>query len=281
MDSRDLTRYTLAMANFDAALADLRDSGFGDDKPRVALILGSGWGAIEREVVDPLAVRYEDIDGFPPPAGTSGHECRLTEGRLWGVQTLVFRGRYHAYEGHDPRDLAIQVQVAHALGVGMLVLTNAAGGIRDDLQPGALMAVSDHLNLMGINPLAGFERLPHAKPFPAMGRAYDPELLQMLVQAAEQAGEPVSTGVYAAVLGPSFETPAEVRMLAGMGADAVGMSTVPEAIAARALGLRVCALSLITNRAGGHDDSHEGTLKAGHDNAPRFAAVLKGLFKGL
>lgn len=269
------------MANFERAIADLRDIGFGDDKPRVALILGSGFGLIEREVSDPLDIPYEDIDGFPPPAGTSGHVCRLSEGTLWGVPSLVFRGRFHAYEGHDARDLGICVQVAHALGCGTLVVTNAAGGIRDDLQPGALMAITDHINLMGLNPLAGFERIPGAKPFPAMGRAYDSELTDMLVAAGEQAGEAVSRGVYAGVLGPSFETPAEVEALRRQGADAVGMSTVPEVIVARALGMRVCGLSLITNIAGGHEDSHDGTLKAGSDNAPRFAAVLKALFQAL
>ena len=269
------------MANFAAAIGDLRDTGFGSDKPRVAVILGSGWGAIEREVHDPLTVRYEDIPGFPAPAGTAGHECRLSEGSLWGIPALVFRGRYHAYEDRDPRDLAIPVQVAHALGVETLILTNAAGGIREDLEPGDLMAVSDHLNLMGINPLVGFERLPEAKPFPAMGAAYDSEFLEKLIGAGELAGQTVKSGVYAAVLGPSFETKAEVEMLRRMGADAVGMSTVPEAIVARALGIRVCGLSLITNRAGGADDSHEGTLKAGSDNAPRFAAVLKALITGL
>jgi len=265
------------MANFERAIADLRDIGFGQDRPRVALILGSGFGLIEREVSDPLDIRYDDIDGFPPPAGTAGHECRLTEGTLWGVPTLVFRGRFHAYEGHDARDLGICVQVAHALGCGTLVVTNAAGGIREGLQPGSLMAITDHVNLMGINPLVGFERLPGAKPFPAMGRAYDPELTEMLLQA----GEPLARGVYAGVLGPSFETPAEVQALRSMGADAVGMSTVPEVIVARALDMRVCGLSLITNVAGGNDDTHEGTLKAASNNAPRFAAVLKGLFAAI
>jgi inosine/guanosine/xanthosine phosphorylase family protein len=269
------------MADFDAAIADLRDTGFGGDHPRVALILGSGWGAVEREVHDPLSTRYENIPGFPTPAGTAGHDCRLSEGVLWGVPALVFRGRFHAYEGHDPRDLAVPVQVAHALGCGTLVLTNAAGGIRDDLQPGDLMAISDHINLMGINPLAGFTRLPGAMPFPAMGDAYEATLRHKLIAAGAQAGEEVKRGVYAAVPGPSFETPAEVEMLRRLGADAVGMSTVPEAIVARALGMRVCGLSLVTNRAGGSQDSHEQTLKAGHDNAPRLVKVLRALFAGL
>ena len=260
------------MANSERAVEVLRGLGFAASNPRVALILGSGWGAIEREVVDPLSVAYAAIDGFPTPAGTSGHECRLTEGLLWGVPTLVFRGRYHAYEGHDARDLAITVQVAHALGCTTLVVTNAAGGIRADLEPGSLMGIRDHINLMGINPLSGFERLPGAKPFPAMGAAYDAELTQAM-------GLP--TGVYAGVPGPSFETPAEVEMLRRLGADAVGMSTVPETITAKALGMRVCGLSLITNRAGSADDSHEQTLKSASNNAEKFTAVLKTLFGSL
>ncbi|MCA8915702.1 MAG: purine-nucleoside phosphorylase [Planctomycetes bacterium] len=269
------------MADLAASLAYLRDLGFGENRPRVALILGSGFGPIEREVRDSVAAAYADIPGFPPPAGTSGHLCRLTQGLLWDVPALVFRGRYHAYEGHAPAELALCVQVANALGADTLVVTNAAGGIRDDLQPGSLMAITDHINLMGINPLVGPERLPGAKAFPAMGGAYDDELTDELLRAADVAAEPIARGVYAAVLGPSFETPAEVEMLRRLGADAVGMSTVPEVITARALGMRVCGLSLITNRAGGSDDSHEGTLKSGDDNAPRFAAVLKALFAAM
>jgi purine-nucleoside phosphorylase len=269
------------MANFERALADLKEIGFGGDHPRVALILGSGFGLIEREVQDPLDIRYEEIDGFPAPAGTAGHECRLTEGLLWGMPSLVFRGRFHAYEGHEPADLAICVQVADALGCDTLVITNAAGGIHESLKPGDLMAITDHINLMGINPLIGPDRLPGAKAFPSMGGAYDAELTDMLEAAGAQGGEVIKRGVYAGVLGPNFETPAEVEMLRRMGADAVGMSTVPEVIAARALGMRVCAMSLITNIAGGSEDSHEGTLKSGSDNAPRFAKVLKALFEAL
>jgi purine-nucleoside phosphorylase len=253
----------------------LRDLGFGEQPPAVALILGSGFGLIEREVQSPLQAAYADIPGFPPPAGTHGHQCRLTQGELWGVNTLVFRGRYHAYEGHSARDLAACVHTAHALGAATLVVTNAAGGIREDLQPGDLMAIADHVNLMGMNPLIGPARLPGAAAFPAMGAAYDAGLLELLT------GQGMKRGVYAGVLGPSFETAAEVEMLRRLGADAVGMSTVPEVIVARALGMRVCGLSLITNRAGSATDSHESTLAAGTDNAPKLAGALKHLFTGL
>lgn len=269
------------MGDIDAAMAHLRRLGFGAGAPRVALILGSGFGLIEDEISGPRAVLYHEIEGFPPPAGTAGHACRLTEGGLWGVPSLVFRGRFHAYEGHAPQDLAFCVQVANTLGCDSLVVTNAAGGIHESLSPGDLMAITDHLNLMGVNPLTGPSRLPGAKPFPSMGGAYDAELTVALEASGRAAGEVIKRGVYAAVPGPSFETPAEVEMLRRLGADAVGMSTVPEVLAARALGLRVCALSLITNRAGGSGDSHEGTLRSGADNAPRFAKVLKALFENL
>jgi purine-nucleoside phosphorylase len=253
----------------------LRGAGVGAGEPRIALILGSGFGAIEEKLQGRASADYRDIPGFPAPAGTAGHLCRVSSGMLWGVNALVFRGRYHAYEGRAPRELAVCTAVAQALGVRTMILTNAAGGIRDDLQPDTLMAIRDHINLLGINPLAGLERLPGAAPFPSMGRAYDPVLRDALVQAGDAAGERVHTGVYAAVLGPSFETPAEVEYLRRIGADAVGMSTTPEAITAVALGMRVAGLSLITNRAGSTDDTHERVLKAGSDNAPRIARVLE------
>jgi inosine/guanosine/xanthosine phosphorylase family protein len=259
------------------SLEHLRSLGFGRRAPTVALILGSGFGLVEREVKEGVCAAYCDIPGFPAPAGTSGHLCRLTQGELWGVNALVFRGRYHAYEGHTPRELALCVQAAYELGARTLVATNAAGGIRADLQPGALMAITDHINLMGFSPLMGPQRLPGVAPFIPMGGAYDPALTRKLIDAGKAAAEPVASGIYAAVPGPNFETPAEVEMLRRLGADAVGMSTVPEVITARALGMKVCALSLITNRAGGTE--HVNTEQAG--NAPRIAKVLKALFEAL
>lgn len=257
----------------------LNASGFAPAD--LALILGSGFGAIERHMQVTAQLAYSDIPGFPPPAGTSGHLCRLSQGQLWGRNTLLFRGRYHGYEGHSAAQLALPVRLAHALGCGLLVVTNAAGGIREDLRAGELMAIRDHMNLMGINPLVGPDRVPGAARFAAMAGAYDLLLTRKVVEAAEACGERVSSGVYAAVLGPSFETAAEVEYLRRIGADAVGMSTVPEVITARALGMKVCGLSLITNRAGSLDDSHEGTLKQGTDNAERLSKVLQALFQSI
>lgn len=266
-----------AMNDFLPALAHLKRHGFGEGAPVFALILGSGFGGVERELEAAARADYRDLPGFPIPAGTSGHVCRVSRGALWGLDALVFRGRYHAYEGFSPRQLAACVCVAHGLGARALVVTNAAGGIREDLAPGSLMAIRDHINLTGINPLVGPERLAGARAFPPMAAAYDPALTAALVKAGEPAGERVTQGVYAAVLGPSYETGAEVEFMRRIGADAVGMSTTPEVIAANALGMRVCGLSLITNRAGSSSDSHEGVLKAGGNNADRIASVLQAL----
>lgn len=269
------------MTDLAASLEFLRARGFGRENPRVALILGSGFGGIERDCTVAAQADYADIPGLPAPTGLAGHACRLTQGELWGVDALVFRGRYHAYEGFAPRDLALLPRIAHALGAPLLVATNAAGGIREDLTPGALMAITDHVNLMGLNPLTGPARMEGAARFAPMAGAYDADLVSKLVAAGKAVNENTRTGVYAAVLGPNFETAAEVRLLKALGADAVGMSTVPEVIVARALGMKVCGLSLITNRAGSIDDSHERTLKAGTDNAPRLARVLDAFCRSL
>jgi inosine/guanosine/xanthosine phosphorylase family protein len=262
------------------ALKHLRARGF-EPAPAVALILGSGFGEIESACKAAAQADYASIPGLPEPTGLAGHVCRLTQGKLWGRDALVFRGRYHAYEGFAPRELALLPRLAHELGARTIIITNAAGGIRDDLVTGSLMAITDHINLMGLNPLAGRERLPGAARFAPMAGAWDSALRAALVAAGTSVNETVATGVYAAVPGPSFETEAEVRALRAMGADAVGMSTVPEAIVARALGMSVCGLSLITNRAGSFDDSHEHTLRRATNNAPRVARVLAEMFSQL
>jgi inosine/guanosine/xanthosine phosphorylase family protein len=261
----------------DAAVAALERAGFKRGQSGAALVLGSGFGAIEERSECGARVAYEEVPGFARPSGTPGHVCRLTQGRLFGRNMLVFRGRYHAYEGFGPRELVFPVRVAHALGATTLIATNAAGGIRGDLAPGALMAISDHINLLGLNPLVGRQRMSGAAPFAPMAGAYDPALLEQLQTAAKMTGESMAKGVYAAVLGPSFETEAEVRMLTGMGADAVGMSTVPEVICARALGMKVAAFSLITNRAGSREESHAANLAKGEQTVARIGRVLEAM----
>jgi purine-nucleoside phosphorylase len=217
--------------------------------PRLALVLGSGFagvsGALEAEVVLPFA----QIPGFVTPQ-VPGHAGCLMWGRLERVPVCVLAGRAHYYEGHEPEVITFPIRVLARWGVRTLVLTNAAGGIHPRLQPGDFMAIRDHLNFIGVNPLRGPAR-PGEDRFVDLSAVYDPALVRMLRAAGREAGVRLRTGVYLAVSGPSYETPAEIRAFARLGADAVGMSTVLEAIVARQCGLRVAGLSCITNRAAG------------------------------
>jgi purine-nucleoside phosphorylase len=214
-----------------------------------ALILGSGLGGIAHQLRDPVSLAFEEIPGFPPSV-VVGHAGRLMAGELAGHRVLVAAGRYHLYEGHAPETVVLPTRVFHALGARTLFVSNAAGGISRTLRAGDLMIIEDHLNLMGATPLAGPPREGETR-FPDMSAPYDPALIALLREAALTCGIRVASGVYAALAGPSYETPAEVRMLARLGADAVGMSTVPEVLAARALGMRVAGVSCITNAAAG------------------------------
>lgn len=251
-------------------------------RPAVALILGSGLGELADRVDDPEAVVYTDIPGFAAPT-VAGHRGRVVAGRLEGRDILVFQGRYHAYEGHAPRDLVVPVRTAIGLGARTLILTCAAGGVNPRYGPGTVMLLSDHLNLMGRNPLVGPVRDGEER-FPDMSAAYDPELRRLALEAAEMADVDVVEGVYAAVLGPSFETPAEIRMLGRLGADAVGMSTVPEVIAARAARVPVLGIALITNAAAGLTGEpldHGEVLEAGRAAADRLERLVRGVLDRL
>jgi purine-nucleoside phosphorylase len=239
-------------------------------RPDVVVVLGSGLGAADlgRES---LRIPFRKIPGFPAPS-VAGHEGAL------GVvgRTVLLRGRSHFYEGRSMEEVTRPVRALARLGARTLVLTNAAGGIAPRLRPGDLMAVTDHLNLMGSNPLRG------SSDFVDLSEVYDPGLIDRAARAARRAGVSLRRGVYAAVSGPSYETPAEVRMLRRLGADAVGMSTVPEAVAGKAEGMRVLALSLITNRAAGPGEgpvSHREVLAAGREGAGRAAAILREFVK--
>ena len=232
-------------------------------RPRVGIVLGSGLGAVADAVADPVTVGYEDLPGFPRP-GVEGHAGRAVLGRLSGVPVCVLMGRAHFYEGGDPVQRITPVRALRAAGAEVLVLTNAAGSLRAELGPGRLMAISDHINLTGYNPLAGPNDDALGPRFPSLRDAYDPALRADLHAAATELGIELAEGVYLAVSGPSFETPAEIRAFRTLGADAVGMSTVPEVILARHCGLRVAAVSAITNLAegmGGEKLSHEHTLR--------------------
>lgn len=240
----------------------------GQDFPRTALMLGSGLGAFATHLSDVVTVPYGEIPGFSVST-VAGHAGKLLIGNLktaGGVLPLaILQGRIHAYEGHPQAAIATPVRILRKLGVEHLVLTNAAGGLRKDLPAGSLMAIADHINFSATNPLVGLNDECIGPRFFDMSAAYDPALLAHMQAAAREAGVALQCGVYLYTIGPNFETPAEVRMFALLGADAVGMSTVPECLAARHCGMKVAGLSLITNLAAGlaaESLSHDQTLSA-------------------
>ena len=218
-------------------------------QPKVGIILGSGLGGLSKSIGDAVRVPFGDIPGFPN-ATIAGHEGVVIVGSLGGREVVALSGRFHMYEGHPAALAAFPVRVFHALGALELFVSNAAGGISPKLAVGDLMMISDHLNLMGANPLVGEAQEGEIR-FPDMTDAYNPGLRWLLRTTAEKLGITLREGIYAGLLGPSYETPSEVKMLRLLGADAVGMSTVPEVIMARALGMRVAGVSCITNAAAG------------------------------
>lgn len=247
-------------------------------KPRVAVVLGSGLGFLGEEVRDAVRVPYARIPGFPAPT-VAGHAGELIAGTMEGVPVVAQSGRFHLYEGHDPWIAALPVRVFSALGVKTLVVTNAAGGIRRTFRPGALMLIADHLNLMFRNPLVGPVE-PGDERFPDMSDPYDRELRALARRIAAERGVALEEGVYCGLLGPSYETKAEIEMLKRFGADAVGMSTVPEVVAARARGVRVVGISTITNLAAGLGAptlDHQEVL----DTAERVKHQLADLIRGI
>ena len=246
-------------------------------QPRVGIVLGSGLGAVADAVQDATTVGYEDLPGFPRP-GVQGHAGRAVLGQLGGVPVCVLMGRAHFYEGGDPVERITPVRALRAAGAEVLVLTNAAGSLRADVGPWRLMAISDHINLTGFNPLMGPNDEAIGPRFPSLRDAYDPALRADLHAAASDLGIDLGEGVYLAVSGPSFETPAEIRAFRTLGADAVGMSTVHETILARHAGLRVAAVSAISNLAEGMSEvplSHEQTLADAQRAAGNLARLLE------
>lgn len=221
----------------------------GARKPTAAVILGSGLGGLATSMEDAVRIPFGEIPGFPE-VSVVGHEGALIAGRIGGRDVVALSGRFHMYEGHQAVLAAFPVRVFHAIGVRELFVSNAAGGISPKLAVGDLMMISDHLNLMGANPLVGPAQEGETR-FPDMTDAYDPGLRRVLRTTAGELSISLREGVYAGLLGPSYETPSEVKMLRLLGADAVGMSTVPEVIMARALGIRVVGVSCITNAAAG------------------------------
>jgi purine-nucleoside phosphorylase len=224
--------------------------GRSDLRPAVGLVLGSGLAAVADRLEGAVAIPYAEIPEFPL-ASVEGHPGRLVLGSLGGVVVAALQGRAHGYEGHPPEDLGMGVRLLARLGARALLLANAAGAVNPGLAPGDLVRIVDHLNLSGANPLTGPNDDRLGPRFPDMSEPYDRRLGEVLEECALTRGIPLQTGVYACVAGPSYETPAEVRMLRTLGADLVGMSTVPEVIAARHMGVPVAALSLVANLAAG------------------------------
>lgn len=248
-------------------------------RPSVALILGSGLGVIGDEVTNAAAVPYEAIPGFPVST-VEGHAGRLVIGSLGGVDVVVMQGRFHYYEGYTMAEVAFPVRVMQHLGAGTLVVTNAAGGVNETFTPGDLMVITDHIKFFDASPLRGANDEAVGPRFNDMSRAYTPELRTVAHECARDAGFTLREGVYAHMAGPSFETPAEIRMLRVLGADAVGMSTVPEVITAAHAGMRVLGISAISNMAAGILDQpldHQEVLETGRQVRDRFSALVQAI----
>jgi purine-nucleoside phosphorylase len=250
--------------------------------PQAGIILGSGLGALAGEVVALATIPYEEIPGFAVST-VVGHSGRLVAGTLEGTRVLVMSGRLHYYEGLTLQQVTFPVRVMRALGAGTLVVTNAAGGINPEFRAGDLMLIEDHINILGWggqNPLVGPNDPDLGPRFPAMNPAYDPALLRLAEEAAAECNVPVRRGVYIVLAGPNYETRAELRLLRQWGADAVGMSTVPEVIVARHGGMKVLGISNITNMALAESDepvNHEEVLQVAEESRPRFIRLMRAI----
>jgi purine-nucleoside phosphorylase len=256
-------------------------------RPRVAMVLGTGLGNVADAIKTPKIIKYAEIPHFPRST-VFGHAGRLVVGKLHGVPVAAMQGRFHLYEGYSPQEVVFPVRVLRLLGAELLVLTNAAGGLAPDYQAGTLMLIRDSIGLpilAGLNPLTGPNDERFGPRFPAMAGAYDADLRRLARMVAQEQGIALAEGVYAMLSGPSFETPAELRLLRLVGADAVGMSTVPEATAARHLGMRVLAVSCITNKAPLEEAEasaqpmhlHEEVVAQAEAAGPRLAQVIEGV----
>jgi len=248
-----------------------------DGESAVAVVLGSGLGGFADHLSDVRAVPFADLPGFPRPT-VPGHRGRLVYGRLAQTPVLALQGRIHAYEGHDVATVAFPARALGVLGARALIVTNAAGGINPSFAPGDLMRITDHINFTGRNPLTGPNEDQLGARFPDLTHAYDARLAHALEDAARSVGQTLRAGVYIQMPGPSYETPAEVRMARSLGADAVGMSTVPEVIAAAHMGLPVAGISCITNLAAGisqHPLTHEEVVEVAKAVEGKFTDLLR------
>jgi purine-nucleoside phosphorylase len=244
-------------------------------RPKIALVLGSGLGAFADEFAQATRIPYSKIPHYPRSTAI-GHAGQLVIGTVEGVEVAGMQGRVHLYEGYSAKELAFPIRVFARMGVKAIILTNAAGGVKRELIEGRLVVISDHINLLGVNPLAGPNEDKFGGRFPDMTAAYDKRFRELTLAEGRLLGLNLGEGVYAAVAGPSYETPAEVRYLRSIGADLVGMSTVPEVIAARHSGLRVLGISCVTNAAAGVLDQ-----PLDHRDVLETAERMKGQFTGL
>ena len=254
-----------------------------DACPRVALVLGSGLGSFADTLEGATRIPYDDIPGMPV-SGVAGHAGRLVVGRAEGVPCVAMQGRVHLYEGHDPSEVVFGLRLMMRLGAKVVIVTNAAGGANPALEPGDLMLIEDHLNMTGRTPLLGPNDDALGPRFPDMSEAYDPGLRRLARKVAGELGISLRGGVYAGLLGPSYETPAEIRMLQRLGADAVGMSTVLETVAARHAGARVLGISCITNKGAGLSAQlldHAEVQEVADRVRDRFVSLLRGLLVAL
>ena len=257
-----------------------------DFQPRIGIILGSGLGALADAVEAQALIPYQELP-YWPVSTVPGHAGRLIFGHLEGQPVMVMQGRAHYYEGYPMAQVTLPIRVMQRLGVEILIVTNAAGAVNPDFQPGELMLIVDHLNLIGMagpNPLRGPNLDAFGPRFPDMSQAYDRALMALAREVAREEGIPLREGVYVSLAGPSFETPADLRFLRAVGVDAVGMSTVPEVIVARHGGTRVLGISGISNKAnldGNTVTTHEEVLEAGRVIAPRLTALVRGVLRRL
>jgi purine-nucleoside phosphorylase len=249
------------------------------EEARIAIVLGSGLGGFADDFEDSVTIPYQQIPGFVSSTA-QGHAGRLVVGKVERVPVIAMQGRVHFYEGYSLEEVTFPIRTFKLLGVNTLILTNAAGGIDVQLSQGALMVISDHLNLMGVNPLRGPNDERFGPRFPDMSEVYSRELQELVIEEAHNQGVTLRRGIYAGLAGPSYETPAEIHMLRSFGADAVGMSTVPEAIVARQMGLKVLGISCITNMAAGIGEqpiNHEEVMETGQRVRETFTKLLRRL----
>ena len=268
----------MAIPLYDRALEASRYIGARIEgrKPRVAAVLGSGLGGVADALDNPAEVPYQDVPHFVRST-VEGHAGSLVVGSLGGVETIVMKGRFHLYEGYSMEEVTLPIRVFSLLGAGCLILTNAAGGIAKHLKPGSLMLLTDHINLMGDNPLVGPNDERFGPRFPDMTEVYSREYRELARAAAKEMDLALAEGVYAGLKGPTYETPAEIRMMRDFGADAIGMSTVPEAIVARHSGMGILGISCITNNAAGLAEgeiNHDQVIKIGEIAGRKLSELI-------